>query len=216
MGVHKTRFTADHLYLSFDFALSFSINCGTGINHSQVTIFIDLMAWYRGSIVTDAEEIPRVVDRLLTKIRQLEEDNSKLVSRLDLKTNKLVEGEFELLLKRSKILLRQEDCTVAFAVVAKKIYGSGYLKKIKESFQVFFSKVCIIRLSLNVIISYLFLVVLIAGLVTTLNEKDCVDLDKFSTIALLLLDFCLKLAIIFYLYWYSWKFLIYLNITLLL
>ena len=49
-------------------------------------------------------------------------------------TNKLVEGEFELLLKRYKIILRQEDYSVAFAVVAKKIYGSGYLEKIKESF----------------------------------------------------------------------------------
>ena len=36
-------------------------------------------------------------------------------------------------------------------------------------------------------------------LVTTLKEKDCVNLDKFSTIALLLLDFCLKLAITSYL-----------------
>ena len=139
MGVHKTRFTADHLYLSFDFALSLSINCGTGINHSQVTIFIDLMSWYRGSIVTDAEGIPRVdypiaFDRLLTKIRQLEEDHSKLVSRLDLKTNKLVEGEFDLLVRRSKLLKRQEDYAVAFTVVAKKLYGIDYLAKVKESF----------------------------------------------------------------------------------
>ena len=77
------------------------------------------MPWYRGSIVTDAEGIPRVdypiaFDRLLTKIRQLEEDHSKLVSRLDLKTNKFVEGEFDLLLRRSKLLTRQEDYAVAF------------------------------------------------------------------------------------------------------
>ena len=49
-------------------------------------------------------------------------------------TNKLVEGEFELLLKRSNIILRQEDYAVAFVVVAKKIYGSEYIEKIKESF----------------------------------------------------------------------------------
>ena len=92
------------------------------------------MSWYRGSIVTDAEGIPRVdypiaFDRLLTKIRQLEEDHSKLVSRLDLKTNKLVEGEFDLLIRRSKLLKRQEDYAVA-----KKLYGIDYLAKVKESF----------------------------------------------------------------------------------
>ena len=97
------------------------------------------MSWYRGSIVTDAEGIPRVdypiaFDRLLTKIRQLEEDHSKLVSRLDLKTNKLVEGEFDLLIRRSKLLKRQEDYAVAFTVVAKKLYGIDYLDKVKESF----------------------------------------------------------------------------------
>ena len=77
LGVHKIRYTADHFYLSFNFALSNSINCGTGIMHSQVTVFINLMAWYRGSIITDAEGLARVdypieFDRLLTKIRQLE------------------------------------------------------------------------------------------------------------------------------------------------
>ena len=139
LDVHKIRFTADHFYLSFNFALSNSINCGTGINHSQVTIFINLMSWYRGSIITDAEGLPRVdypiaFDRLLTKIRQLEEEHVKLVSKLDLNTNKLVEGEFELLSRRSKLLTRQEDYAVAFAVVAKKIYGVDYLDKVKESF----------------------------------------------------------------------------------
>ena len=139
LGVHKIRFTADHFYLSFNFTLSNSINCGTGIIHSQVTIFINFMSWYRGSIITDAEGLPRVdytiaFDRLLTKIRQLEEEHVKLVSKLDLNTNKLVEGEFELLSRRSKLLTRQEDYAVAFAVVAKKIYGVDYLDKVKESF----------------------------------------------------------------------------------
>ena len=83
-------------------------------------------------IITDAEGIPRVdypiaFDRLLTKIRQLEEEHAKLVSKIDLKTNKLVEGEFDLLLRRSKLLTRQEDYDVAFSVVAKKIYESGHL-----------------------------------------------------------------------------------------
>ena len=184
MGVHKTRFTADHFYLSFDFALSLSINCGTGINHSQVTIFIDLMSWYRGSIITDAEGIPRVdyliaFDRLLTKIRQSEEDHSKLVSRLDLKTNKLVEGEFDLLIGRSKLLTRQENYAIAFAVVAKKMYGVDYLDKVTKShFQIFILKVCIILAPLKVILSDLFLIVLIVCKVTTRNEKDCVNLNK--------------------------------------
>ena len=107
LGVHKIRFTADHFYLSFNFALSNYINCGTGINHSQVTIFINLMPWYRESVITDAEGIPRVdyliaFDWLLIKIRQLEEEHIKLVSKLDLKINKLVEGEFDVLLKRSE------------------------------------------------------------------------------------------------------------------
>ena len=111
MVSNKNRFTADHFYLSFNFLLSNSINCGTEIIHSQVTIFINLMLWYRGSIITDAEGLPRVdypiaFDRLLTKIRQLEEEHVKLVSKFDLNTNKLVEGEFELLLRRSKLLTR--------------------------------------------------------------------------------------------------------------
>ena len=97
------------------------------------------MSWYRGSIIVDAEGYPRIdypiaFDRLLSKIHQLEEDHVKVVNKIDLNTNKLVEGEFELLLKRSKILLRQEDYAVVFIVVAKKIYGSGYLDKIKKSF----------------------------------------------------------------------------------
>ena len=139
LGVHKIRFTADHFYLSFNFALSNSINCGTGINHSQVTIFITLMSWYRGSIITDTEGLPRIdypiaFDRLLTKIRQLEKEHIKLVSKLDLITNKLVEGEYELLLRASKLLTRREDYAVAFSVVAKKLYRIDYLDKVNESF----------------------------------------------------------------------------------
>ena len=59
-------------------------------------------------------------------------DNNYIVSKIDFNTNKLVEGEFELLLKRSKILLIQEDYAVVFTFVAKKINGSGHLEKIKE------------------------------------------------------------------------------------
>ena len=70
----------------------------------------------------------------MTKIRQLEKEHVKLVSKLDLNTNKLVEGEFELLSRRSKLLTRQEDYAVAFDVVTKKIYGVDYLDKVKESF----------------------------------------------------------------------------------
>ena len=38
------------------------------------------------------------------------------------------------MLRRSKLLTRQEDYTVAFSVVAKKLYGIDYLDKVKESF----------------------------------------------------------------------------------
>ena len=97
------------------------------------------MSWYRGSIIIYAEghlrvDYPISFDQLLSKIYQFEEDHVKVVSEIDLKTNKLVEGELELLLKRYKILLRQEDYAVTFAFVANKIYGSGYLDKIKASF----------------------------------------------------------------------------------
>ena len=95
------------------------------------------MSCFRGSIITDAGGHPRVdysiaFDQLLSKIHQLEEDYVKVVSKIDWNTNKIIVSEFELLLMRSKILMRQEDYTVVFAVVAKKIYGSGYLEKIKE------------------------------------------------------------------------------------
>ena len=105
----------------------------------QVRIFISSMSWYRGSIITDAEGHPRVdypiaFDRLLSQIYQSIEDLVNIVSKIDLNTNNLVESEFELLLKRSKILLRQEDYAIEFAGVAKNIYGSGYLDKIEGSF----------------------------------------------------------------------------------
>ena len=53
----------------------------------------------------------------------MEEDHVRLVSKIDLNTKKLVEGEFELLSKWSEIILIQEDYDVAFAVDAKKISG---------------------------------------------------------------------------------------------
>ena len=53
----------------------------------------------------------------------MEEDHVKIGSKIDLHTNKLIKGDFKLLLKRSKILLIQEDYDVAFAVDAKKISG---------------------------------------------------------------------------------------------
>ena len=84
------------------------------------------MVWYHGSISIDAEGHPRVdypitFDRLLSKIYQLEENHVKVVNKIDLNTNKLVEGEFELLLNRSKILTRQENYAIAFVVDAKNI-----------------------------------------------------------------------------------------------
>ena len=139
LGVHKIRFTTDHFYLILNFALAISINRGPGLIPSQVTKFISSMSWYRRSIIIDTEGHPMVdylivFVRLLSKIHQLEEDRVKVVSKIDLNTNKLVEGEFELLLKRSNIILRQENYAVAFVVVTKKIYRSDYLEKIKESF----------------------------------------------------------------------------------
>ena len=86
------------------------------------------MSWYRGSIITDAKNCPKIdypiaFDKLLSKIHQLEEDHVRLVSNIDLNTKKLVKGGFELLSKRSKSILIQEDYAVAFAVDAKKISG---------------------------------------------------------------------------------------------
>ena len=139
LGVYEIEFTTDHFYVLFNFVLANSINYGARLIHSQVTIFISSILWYRGSIIIYAEGHPKIdytiaFDRLLSKICQLEENHVKVVSKVDLNTKKLVEGEFELLLKRSKILLMQEDYNVAFAIVAKKIYGSDCLEKIKESF----------------------------------------------------------------------------------
>ena len=107
LSVHNIGFTNDHFYLIFNFALAISINCGPGLIPSQVTIFISSMSWYRGSIIVDAEGYPRIdypiaFDRLLSKIHQLEEDHVKVVNKIDLNTNKLVEGEFDFLLKRYK------------------------------------------------------------------------------------------------------------------
>ena len=109
-GVHKIGFTTDHFYLIFNFALAISINCGPGLIPSQVTIFISSMSWYHVSIIIDAKrrhklDYPIVFDRLLSKVRQLEEDYEQVVNKIDLNTNKLVEDKVELLLKRSKIRL---------------------------------------------------------------------------------------------------------------
>ena len=139
LGVYEIRFVTDRSYVLFNFVLDNSINCGVGLIHSQVTIFISSMPWYRGSIITGARGHPKIeypieFDMLLSKICQWEEDHAKVVSKMNLNTNKLVEGEFELLLKNSKILLIKEDYAVVFTVVAKKKCGSGYLEKIKESF----------------------------------------------------------------------------------
>ena len=69
------------------------------------------MSWYRASTITNAKgylmvDYPIAFDRLLSKIHQLKEDYVNVVSKIDMNTKKLVEGEFELLLKRSKILMR--------------------------------------------------------------------------------------------------------------
>ena len=137
LDVYDIGFTTDHFYILFNFVLANSINFGERLMHSQVTTFISSMLWYRGSIITDAKGHPKIdypitFDRLLSKIRQLEDDHVKVVSKIDMNTNKIVDGEFELLLKSSKNLLTQEDHAVVFAVVIKKIYGSGCLEKIKK------------------------------------------------------------------------------------
>ena len=85
------------------------------------------MLWYHASTIIDDKgypeiDCPIVFDRLLSKIRQLEEDHVKVVSKIELNTKKLVEGEFEFLLKKSKIFLKQEDYVATFSVVTKKLY----------------------------------------------------------------------------------------------
>ena len=127
-GFYEIGFTTDHFYVLFNLMLANSLNCGARLIHSQVTIFISSMPWYRGSIITGARGHPKIeylieFDRLLSKICQWEEDHAKVVSKMNLNTNKLVEGEFELLLKNSKILLIKEDYAVVFTVVAKKNAG---------------------------------------------------------------------------------------------
>ena len=125
MSAYKTGFTTDHFYVLSNFVLGNSINCGSMLIHSQVIIFISLMSWYRGSIITDTKCHPKIYysiefDRLLSKKSSIGENHVKVVSKIDLNTNKIVEAEFELLLKRSKILLRQEDYAVAFVSFLRK------------------------------------------------------------------------------------------------
>ena len=121
------------------FLLANFINQRARLIHLQVTIFISLMSWYCGSIIVDTKGYPKidrliVFERLLFKICELEKEHIKVVSKIDLKTKTLVKGEYELLLKRSKILVIQEDYDVVFDVVTDKLYGSGSLVKIKELF----------------------------------------------------------------------------------
>ena len=101
--------TADRFNVFFNFVLANFINQRVRLIHLQVTIFIILMSWYCGSIIIDAKGHTKIdysiaFDRLLSKTCQLEEYHVKVVSKIDLNTNKLVEGKFELLLKRSKII----------------------------------------------------------------------------------------------------------------
>ena len=201
--------------------LTNSINCGPGLIPSQVTIFISSMSWYCALIIINAERYPRVdypivFDRLLSKIHQLEEDQVKVESEIDLNTNKLVEDEFELLLNMSKIILKQEDCAVVFAVVAKKIYGSGYLDKIKESLSGLLFEAL-----------YYSTVIKVAHQLSLSHCTDCVlsydaELKRLRRLRQVLNNIIVvarlffRLAIASYLHWYFWKFLIHLEITLLL
>ena len=96
------------------------------------------MSWYRGSIITDGKGHPKIdyqiiFDRLLSKIRQLEEDHVKLVSKINLNT-KTCRGWVRIVVEEVWILLIQENHAVKFAVVIKKIYRLDCLEKIKESF----------------------------------------------------------------------------------
>ena len=144
MSAYKIGFTTDHFYVLSNFVLGNSINCVSMLIHSQVIIFISSMSWYRLSIITDTKchskiNYPIAFDRILSKIRQLEEDHVNVVSKIALNTNKLVEGEFKVLLKRSKILLMQEDYAVTFSFITKKIYGSGCLRSVVRRFVLFFT-----------------------------------------------------------------------------
>ena len=73
LGVHKLDSPLIISIYFLIFSLAVSINLGSGLIPSQLTIFISSMTWYRGSIITDAEGRPRVdypiaFDRLLSKI----------------------------------------------------------------------------------------------------------------------------------------------------
>ena len=145
MSAYKIGFTTDHFDVLSNFVLDNSINCGAMLIHSQVIIFISSISWYRWSMITDTKchskiNYPIAFDRLLSKICQLEEDHVNVVSKIALNINKLVEGEFKVLLKRSKILLMQEDYAVTFAVITKNIYGSGCLRYVVRRFVLFFHR----------------------------------------------------------------------------
>ena len=131
--------TAGHCCVFFNFLLANFINCGTRLIHAQVTIFISSMSCYIGSINIDVNGdhkiyYPIAFDRLLFKIRELEKEHIKVVSKMDLETKNLVKGEYELFLKKYKVLVRQENHDVVFTVVAEKLYELGSLAKIKVSF----------------------------------------------------------------------------------
>ena len=123
--------TAGHCCVFFNFLLADFINCGARLIHAQVTIFISSMSWYIGSINIDVNGdhkiyYPISFNRLLFKVRELEKEHIKVVSKMDLETKNLVKGEYELFLKRHKVLVRQENHDVVFSVVS--------LAKTKESF----------------------------------------------------------------------------------
>ena len=99
--------------------------------------------------------------------------------------------------------MRQEDYAVEFAIVAKKIYGSGCFEKVKESFSGLpfecFYYTTVIEDNIQLLLSRCTDLVLSYDA----EQKYYADLVKFSKIVLLLLDFGLRLAIISDLYWYS-------------
>ena len=106
------------------------------------------MLWYRGSIVIDDARYYNikyiiVFTILLLRINQLEKQQFKIVSSINSSTSNSNKGKFELLLERSKILKKQEDYASVFAVVVERIYRSGYIAKIKESFVNYYLKIVV-------------------------------------------------------------------------
>ena len=60
LGIYEIEFFTDHFYELFNFVLADFIDYGVRLIHSQVTILISPISWYRGSIITNANDHPNI------------------------------------------------------------------------------------------------------------------------------------------------------------